>query len=58
MRSLFKVSNLIMHPAMHQIFLDMGSQNQIVPCARQAYISLLMFLPINRATSPLFQRAK
>lgn len=25
MHSFFKVSNLLMHPSMHQIYLDMGS---------------------------------
>lgn len=58
MHSLFKASNLLMHPAMHQLFIDMASQGEIAGVARRAYLSILMYLPINRTTNPLLLKAK
>ena len=60
MKSLVKVGNLLLNSSMHQLFADMNGtydiKNRQMPnqfIARKAYLSLLMFLPINKATRPL-----
>lgn len=58
MHSLFKVCNLLMHPSMHHIFIDMGCLDEVAVNARKAIVSILMFLPVNRITYPLVEKVK
>lgn len=59
MGSLLKVGNLLLSPAMHQLFIDMNTfcyeskHFSSSYSARKAYLSLLMFLPTNKTTKPL-----
>ena len=60
MKSLIKVGNLLLNSSMHQLFADMCGTYDLkyrrVPnwfIARKAYLSLLMFLPVNKITRPL-----
>ena len=60
MGSMLKTGNLLLTPAMQQVFLDMSpvkdnkyGQNVDPNLARKAYLSVLMVLPINKYTKPL-----